>query len=189
MTSTTHTVHAGDLPYARPVVRPPSPTGSINTEYGPDETDPIDLVLSDEEFERRVLAELRINEPTENENWSDSMPIRFPVFQAGSHEERVVYQHTLFTLRKRVEELEEDEMFLNIVHKGSQAQLDAPLSTNNIDAIMQSMMSPPAQSAYRAPRFREDIIMGETDAVTISAFHKLDVFGRGAGEKGKGKEQ
>ena len=83
------TFYPGNLPYARPaLMRPPSPAGSINTEYGPDETDTQDLAMSDEEFERKILAELKIDQPSDAEAQADVMPIRFPYFQPGSHEER-----------------------------------------------------------------------------------------------------
>ena len=85
----TSTFYPGDLPYARPaLMRPPSPAGSINTEYGPDETDPHELAMTDDEFERKILAELRIDQPSEPEIEADVMPVRFPYFQPGSHEER-----------------------------------------------------------------------------------------------------
>ena len=84
--------YSGDLPYARPtLIRPPSPAGSINTEYGPDETDTEELAMSDEAFERKILAELKIDQPTESETQADVPPLRFPYCEPGSHDERGVW--------------------------------------------------------------------------------------------------
>ena len=44
--------------------------------------------MTDDEFERKILAELRIDQPSEPEIEADVMPVRFPYFQPGSHEER-----------------------------------------------------------------------------------------------------
>jgi hypothetical protein len=75
-------------------MRPASPTGSINTEYGPDETDPAELVLSDREFERKVLENLRINEQNDAEKENEHGPVLYTFkhmlrnVQPGSNEER-----------------------------------------------------------------------------------------------------
>jgi len=91
---TSRHVRMGDVPYENPVMRPPSPAGSINTEYGPDETDPVDLLLSDRDFERKVLDNLRIHEATDTEQRNERGPVLLTVLakargiQPGSNEER-----------------------------------------------------------------------------------------------------
>jgi hypothetical protein len=80
-------VRQGDLAYALPTTRPASPAESINTVYGPDETDPEDHLLLDEQFEQKMVLNIRINEPTEIERWNEAMPIRYPNVRAGSQEE------------------------------------------------------------------------------------------------------
>ncbi|KAI0032782.1 hypothetical protein K488DRAFT_38561, partial [Vararia minispora EC-137] len=140
----------GDLAYARAVIRVPSPTESIDTQYGPDETDIDDRLLSDPQFEQKVLNGLRIHEPTDLEHWNDAMPVRFPRVRPGSQEEQTLYQHTMWSLRKRVTELEENELFNNIMQRGSQISFDTP-KTSSVDAIMQSIMGPHTSSTYVQP--------------------------------------
>jgi len=73
--SQTHHVHPGDLPYATPVLRSASPSGSINTEYGPDETSPSDHELAAEGFERKIEAQLRIHHQREEELRAEAQPL------------------------------------------------------------------------------------------------------------------
>ncbi|VDC07376.1 unnamed protein product [Peniophora sp. CBMAI 1063] len=180
-TTPTTTFYPGDLPYARPaLMRPPSPAGSINTEYGPDETDPKELAMSDEEFERKILAELKIDQPADPEVQADMMPIRFPFFQPGSHEERVVYQHTLYMLEKRVQELDENELVESIMMRGSSVQMDTPTSSNDVDEIMRSMMGSTISRAVSEVR-KEDPRMSANDL----GDDRADVFGQPVSWKGK----
>lgn len=60
----THTV---DPVYAPPVLRAPSPTDSISTEYGLDETSIADKALSDEDFAKRVDLEIGLRKT----KWSE----------------------------------------------------------------------------------------------------------------------
>ena len=86
----THTVHHGDLPYSNPVLRSASPSGSINTEYGPDETTVEEWALSDEEFHRRVEAQLRLNQPRDAEHAAEIRGLRIPAYKPGTSEEKSV---------------------------------------------------------------------------------------------------
>ena len=101
----THHIRSGDVPYESPVVRPASPTGSINTEYGPDETDPADRLLSDRELERKILANLRIDEQTDTEKVNEKGPLLLTFLvksrgvQPGSQEERGWLPSVLIVLR------------------------------------------------------------------------------------------
>lgn len=60
-------IHSGDPAYASPVIRPPSPASSVGTAYGPDETSLSDSELAQDTFERKWTANLRLNEPKDEE--------------------------------------------------------------------------------------------------------------------------
>jgi hypothetical protein len=74
--------------YGSGIVRSQSPTASLNTVYGPDETEEEDFYLSEKQFSEKVLDQIRIGYQTNTERWNEAMPIRFPSLQAGSEEER-----------------------------------------------------------------------------------------------------
>ena len=57
---TTHAVHSADAPYAPPVIRQASPSNSIGTDYGPDETSESDRDLNSTEFAKKVEDQLGI---------------------------------------------------------------------------------------------------------------------------------
>ena len=65
----THAVHSADAPYAPPVIRQNSPSNSIGTEYGPDETSESDRDLSAAEFAKKIEEQigLRLERPDETE--------------------------------------------------------------------------------------------------------------------------
>ena len=53
----------------------------------------------------------------------------------------VLYDHVMGNLRQAVAQLEENELFEQTLRRGSQAALQIQPSTNDIDALMRSMMS------------------------------------------------
>lgn len=63
----TQQIHAGDPAYASPVIRPPSPASSVGTAYGPDDTSLSDSGLSQDVFEQKWIANLRLDEPKHDE--------------------------------------------------------------------------------------------------------------------------
>lgn len=63
----THPVHTADPPYGAPVIRPSSPTNSISTEYGPDETSQSDNELSDIDFAKKTLEQIGIGKERQSE--------------------------------------------------------------------------------------------------------------------------
>ena len=70
-------VHSGDPGYAPPLLRAPSPTDSIGTDYGPDETTVEETRLSDREFAQKCQQRLRLNalRPDEiNANFDPLLP-------------------------------------------------------------------------------------------------------------------
>ena len=68
-------IFAGDAVYAPPVLRAPSPSSSIGTDYGPDETSAADLEMSAEEFKNRVVYKLALNEPRAEELMAEIDPL------------------------------------------------------------------------------------------------------------------
>ena len=53
----------------------------------------------------------------------------------------VLYDQVMGNLRQAVAQLEENELFEQTLRRGSQAALQIQPSTNDIDALMRSMMS------------------------------------------------
>jgi len=68
--SHTRQIHTGDPAYASPVIRPPSPASSVGTVCGPDETSLSDSGLTQDAFERKWTANLRLDDPKEEEVYS-----------------------------------------------------------------------------------------------------------------------
>ncbi|OAX44324.1 hypothetical protein K503DRAFT_449181 [Rhizopogon vinicolor AM-OR11-026] len=134
----TQQIHTGDPAYASPVIRPPSPASSVGTAYGPDETSLSDLELSQDAFERKWTANLRLDEPKDEEvhNLKDVLiiPPSDPV------EQKLLFEEILRGFRQRVQELEEDEIFQQTLMKGSQVGKEQLPSANNIDTLIQDMM-------------------------------------------------
>ncbi|ETW77568.1 hypothetical protein HETIRDRAFT_242588, partial [Heterobasidion irregulare TC 32-1] len=137
-----HHVHPGDLPYATPVLRAASPSGSINTEYGPDETSQSDLDLSPEEFEEKVAMSLGLHEQREHEISAESKSLLLPKPKSAA-EEKLMFEQVMRSLRWHVQQLEENEMIESMLLQGSRIALETQPSSDNVDAIMQTMMGPP----------------------------------------------
>ena len=81
----THEVHRGDVPYQAPFTRTTSPSGSITTAYGADETSLSDAELSEDAFSKKVLASLRINEKREEEERAEARPLIMPRARRGAN--------------------------------------------------------------------------------------------------------
>ncbi|KAH7885404.1 hypothetical protein F5I97DRAFT_2074469 [Phlebopus sp. FC_14] len=130
-------IHTADPAYASPVIRAPSPASSVGTAYGPDETSLSDAELSQEEFERKCAAKLKLDAPkVEEEKKSHPILIDPPPNPA---EEKVVFEAILRGLRNRVQQLEEEELFQKMLLRGSQAGLEQP-SEEKLDALMRNLM-------------------------------------------------
>lgn len=54
-------VHTGDPGYAPPLIRAPSPTDSIGTDYGPDETTEAEARWPDQEFDKVCQRGLQLD--------------------------------------------------------------------------------------------------------------------------------
>lgn len=71
----THHVHPGDLPYSIPVMRSASPNGSINTDYGPDQTSVSELMMNDHDFESMIHNMLGLDTQREQEYQAQMSPL------------------------------------------------------------------------------------------------------------------
>ncbi|TFY60464.1 hypothetical protein EVG20_g7403, partial [Dentipellis fragilis] len=137
--SQAHFAHPGDLPYAPPVLRAASPSGSINTEYGPDETSLSDMELSPGEFEGKIEAALRLHEQREQEVVAEAKPVLIPKPKTAA-EEKQTFEQVMRCLRWHVQQLEENQIVENMMLRGSQAGLVAQPSSDDVGVIMASMM-------------------------------------------------
>jgi len=141
--------------YANPIIhRMPSPTSSVGTVYGLDETSLSDTEykLSDSAFARKCEEQMELHMPRKEETEADQdplltipqsggMPVRISERELDPVEERLLYDHVMGNLRQAVAQLEENELFEQTLRRGSQAALQIQPSTNDIDALMRSMMS------------------------------------------------
>ncbi|KAG6332003.1 hypothetical protein ID866_7088 [Astraeus odoratus] len=142
-------IHTGDPAYASPVIRAPSPASSIGTAYEPDQTSQSDAELSKEEFEQKWLAKLNLDGLTIEEGSESSTPFQLPLLidpapPEGSPDEKLMYAGVVDIiiqgLRTRVQQLEADTAFQQLLVRGSQVGLDKPPSNNSIDTLMANMM-------------------------------------------------
>ncbi|TCD70169.1 hypothetical protein EIP91_004639 [Steccherinum ochraceum] len=138
-------IFAGDAVYAPPVLRAPSPSSSIGTDYGPDETSIADLEMSPEDFKLMVEAELALNQPRPEETLACAEPL-LPK-PAGPLAERTLFLQVMQNLRAQVKKLQEDEIFERTLYHGFNAPEEQQPTSNDIDAIMRSMMGEPATSS------------------------------------------
>jgi len=141
--------------YANPVIhRMPSPTSSVGTVYGLDETalSDTEYKLSDSAFARKCEEQMELYIPRKEETEADQdplltipqsggMPLRISERELDHVEERLLYDHVMGNLRQAVAQLEENELFEQTLRRGSQAALQIQPSTNDIDILMRSMMS------------------------------------------------
>ncbi|KAF8912095.1 hypothetical protein CPB84DRAFT_1841794 [Gymnopilus junonius] len=127
----THTHHTE---YADPVVRPPSPTSSIGTAYAEDQT-------SEEELnaEKEVLVMIPVALPGGGHKMVRAWDLEHKLNPADS---KVIFESIMTSLRAEVAQLQENELFEKILLRGSKAALETQPSTNDIDALMRSMMGP-----------------------------------------------
>ncbi|EIN12970.1 hypothetical protein PUNSTDRAFT_131200 [Punctularia strigosozonata HHB-11173 SS5] len=130
--------HHTDPGYAPPLVNPPSPAPSVTSVYGEDETDPADALLSPEEFDKKVREQIGLGQPSDQEMHANRL-VMLPK-PNNPQEEQMLFEHVMNNLRRQVRLLEENELFERTLSRPSQvAQTPLP-STNDIDALMRSMM-------------------------------------------------
>ncbi|KAG1742339.1 uncharacterized protein EDB91DRAFT_1247730 [Suillus paluster] len=134
----TQQIHAGDPAYASPVIRPPSPASSVGTAYGPDETSLSDSGLTQDAFERKWIAHLRLDEPKHEEVHNLNEVLIIP--PSDPREQKLLFEAILRGFRQRVQQLEEDEIFQQTVINGSQIGMEQLPSADNVDTLIQNMM-------------------------------------------------
>jgi len=157
--SSHHLPHPYQNPeYAPPVLRAPSPTSSVGTSYGPDQTSFSDTEqqLSQAAFESKWLAKLDLDKPRKEEEDANQSPLLskpkskeeengeclfFDLIFVGTVD--LVYvamvEKIIKNLRAEIRKLEEDELFEQTILRGSRVGLETRPSTNDIDALMKSM--------------------------------------------------
>ncbi|CAL1712929.1 unnamed protein product [Somion occarium] len=137
-------INLADPEYAPSLVRPPSPSSSIGTDYGPDETTPEESAKSPEQFSRECEARIMLTVPRpEEEEANKDILLKRPKTQI---EEREMHRTVMENLRNAVRKLQEDELYEQIMLRGTQVTNVQQPSSNNIDVIMQSIMGPPTTS-------------------------------------------
>ncbi|KAH0585926.1 hypothetical protein J132_00584 [Termitomyces sp. J132] len=133
--------------YAPPVLRAPSPASSIGTVYDEDQTASSDREeqISQSSFEAKWEERLALHIPRPEELLADQDPL-LPRPPIGSAEEKQLFEDVLARLHQTVHDLEDNELFDRTLLRGSQAALEPLPSTNDIDALMRSMMVTPQPS-------------------------------------------
>ncbi|KAI0789821.1 hypothetical protein C8Q75DRAFT_733602 [Abortiporus biennis] len=133
-----HNIHTGDLPYAPPLLRAPSPSSSIGTDYGPDETSLDDSRMASDAFTRMCDAQIALTAPSEEEIKANESPlIKRPTLET---ERNLLFIRVMNNLRDKVEELQNDEIFEHSMQRVPQATDYQQPTSNDIDSILQSMM-------------------------------------------------
>ncbi|THH18321.1 hypothetical protein EW146_g2650 [Bondarzewia mesenterica] len=142
--------HSGEVPY------------TINTEYVPDETSTVDVELSYADFGKKIEKGMRLHEQREPELMAEATPLLLPRPKTAAAEEGVStfvcrskvtpvnhgshlpFEQVMQTLRRDVQQLEENELVDSAMLRGSQVALESQPSSNDVGSIMQSMMGPPS---------------------------------------------
>ena len=78
MPSQPYIVHPTDFQYAPTIMRAPSPSSSIGTEYGQDDTNMVDLELSEREFARKCEETIGLGKPRPEEEEANRDPLVHP---------------------------------------------------------------------------------------------------------------
>ncbi|KAH9947627.1 hypothetical protein B0H21DRAFT_708373 [Amylocystis lapponica] len=132
-----HHIHAAGPQYAPPLLRAASPSSSIGTQYGPDDTDPTDITKPQEEFDRFVEQNLRFDSPLVQEDEANKDILIRP---KSHEEEQEMHRKAMAYLRTCVRQLEEEELFEQTMFRGSQVAQEQQPSSNDLDVIMRSLM-------------------------------------------------
>ncbi|KAI0365692.1 hypothetical protein BV20DRAFT_1124748 [Pilatotrama ljubarskyi] len=137
-------VHPTDLPYVPTIMRAPSPSSTIGTDYGQDETDFVDSELPERDFVRKCEEMAGINRPRPEEEEANRDPLVHPRplrQKLTPQEEKQMFEHVMHNLRAAVKQLEEEELFEHTAVKSAAVALDDPTpSSEDLDEIMRSLM-------------------------------------------------
>lgn len=148
-------VHSGDPGYAPPLLRAPSPTSSIGTDYSPDETSPTEADLTAAEFEHMCQQRLQLSDMRPDERLANYDPLlpkpRNSDEETGagivgclyvfcSTTQAVLYNQVMHHLRLQVRRLQEDALFEQTLLRPSVITEEKQPSSSDLDDILQSMM-------------------------------------------------
>ncbi|KAJ3517431.1 hypothetical protein NLJ89_g510 [Agrocybe chaxingu] len=140
--------------YADPLLRPPSPASSVGTAYDPDQTSHSDGELSQPAFEKKCEERIRLHIPRPEEISANMEPLLFvtpllggkPVWwgetELDQQTAQTVHQAVMASLRSKVAAIKEDEIFEDILLRGSKIAYEPNPTSNDVDALMRSMMGP-----------------------------------------------
>ncbi|KAI0333696.1 hypothetical protein GY45DRAFT_1432134 [Cubamyces sp. BRFM 1775] len=137
-------VHPTDLPYVPTIMRAPSPSSTIGTDYGQDDTDFADAELSERDFARKCEEMIGLSRPRPEEEESNRDPLVHPRplrQKLTPLEEKQMHEHIMINLRAAVKMLEEEELFEQTAVNGAAVALDDPApSSEDVDEIMRGLM-------------------------------------------------
>ncbi|KAF8490244.1 hypothetical protein F5888DRAFT_1574362, partial [Russula emetica] len=134
-------VHMSDLPYDEPVLRSNSPSDSLSTEDGPDETTLAEKELSTAEFTCRVESTHRYHVAHEAELVAEQSPLLPPLNQGDEKDEKIRFEQVMLTLRRIVEQVEEESCFdATLTGSSPCGVLEEPRTTDDLVALMQGLM-------------------------------------------------
>jgi len=131
-----------DPTYAAALAPVPSPTSSIGSRLPDDETDPDDVRLTQEEFDAKCWEALQIDEPTPEETSAMRRPLHNVGHSREPEQAAKLFPVIMQKLRTEIKKLQDNELFEQVILKGSQVGQDSLIPTGDIDAIVQSMMEP-----------------------------------------------
>ncbi|KAI8994190.1 hypothetical protein BD414DRAFT_481696 [Trametes punicea] len=144
-------VHPIDLPYVPTIMRAPSPSSTIGTDYGPDETDFADSELPNGEFARKCEEIVGIHRPRPEEEEANRDPLVHPRplrQKLTPLEEKQMFEHVMANLRAAVKKLEEEELLEQTAVPNAAVVLDDPVpSSESLDDILRSLMDPSTATA------------------------------------------
>ncbi|KAI0661992.1 hypothetical protein C8Q70DRAFT_909599 [Cubamyces menziesii] len=145
-------VHPTDLPYVPTIMRAPSPSSTIGTDYGQDDTDFADAELSDRDFARKCEEMIGLSRPRPEEEEANRDPLVQPRplrHKFTPLEEKQMHEHIMINLRAAVKKLEEEELFEQTAVKDAAVALDDPApSSEDIDEIMRGLMQVSTASSH-----------------------------------------
>ncbi|KAJ3004032.1 hypothetical protein NUW54_g5003 [Trametes sanguinea] len=158
MPSQQYIVHPTDLPYVPTIMRAPSPSSTIGTDYGPDETDFVDSELNENEFARKCEEVVGIHRPRPEEEEANRDPLLYPRHvrpKMTEIEEKQLFHQVMNNLRAAVKRLEEEELFEQTAVQSAAVALDDPVpSSENLDDILRSLVDLPTENGVRGERQR-----------------------------------
>jgi hypothetical protein len=94
--------------------------------------------LSQDDFERKAIANLRLDEPKHDEVHNLKDPLI--ICPSDPQEQKLLFETILRGFRQRVQQLEDDEIFQQAVINGSQIGREQLPSADNVENLIQNMM-------------------------------------------------